>query len=79
MTWGGVAKPPVMPRGVEVGPHPWDCLRGILCKSSHNGCCCIDRNHGLLYTMAECEVEQMYLVCKLGKLTNGLQIMHILL
>ena len=29
MTWGGVAKPPVMPRGVEVGPHPWDCLRGI--------------------------------------------------
>ena len=19
----------VMPRGVEVGPHPWDCLRGI--------------------------------------------------
>ena len=19
-----------MPRGVEVGPHPWDCLRGIL-------------------------------------------------
>ena len=28
--WGGVAKPPVMPRGVEVGPHPWDCLRGIL-------------------------------------------------
>ena len=29
MTWGGVAKPPVMPRGVEVGPHTWDCLRGI--------------------------------------------------
>ena len=21
--------PPVMPRGVEVGPHSWDCLRGI--------------------------------------------------
>ena len=30
ITWGGVAKPPVMPRGVEVGPHPWDCLRGTL-------------------------------------------------
>ena len=26
---GGVAKPPVMPRGLEVGPHPWDCLREI--------------------------------------------------
>ena len=34
MTWGGVAKPPVMPRGVEVGPHPWDCLRGILLLST---------------------------------------------
>ena len=38
MTWGGVhvAKPPVMPRGVGVGPHPWDCLhdclRGTLIK-----------------------------------------------
>ena len=30
MTWGGVAKPPVMPRGVGAGPHPWDCLRGTL-------------------------------------------------
>ena len=30
MTWGGVAKPPVVPRGVEVPPHPWNCSRGIM-------------------------------------------------
>ena len=30
MTWGGVAKPPVVPRGVEVAPHPWNCSRGIM-------------------------------------------------
>ena len=38
MTWGGVAavaKPPVMPRGVEVGPYPWDCLRGILLEQMY--------------------------------------------
>ena len=23
----------VMPRGVEVGPPPWDCLRGIIYRS----------------------------------------------
>ena len=27
---GGVAKPPVVPRGVEVAPHPWNCSRGIM-------------------------------------------------
>ena len=34
---GGVAKPPMMPRGVGVGPHPWDwdCLRGILLEEEH--------------------------------------------
>ena len=36
-SWGGVAKPPVMPRGVGVGPHPWDCLRGILARISREG------------------------------------------
>ena len=30
--WGGPS--PVMPRGVRVGPHPWDCLRGILISRS---------------------------------------------
>ena len=30
MTGGEVAKPPVMPRSVGVGPHSWDCLRGTL-------------------------------------------------
>ena len=31
MTWGGLTKLPVVPRGVEVamGPHPWNCLRGM--------------------------------------------------
>ena len=40
MAWGGVAKSPVVPRGVEVGPgpagaHPWDCLREQLHYLGH--------------------------------------------
>ena len=35
MTWGRVLQASVMPRVVEVGPHPWDCLRGILGAPSH--------------------------------------------
>ena len=43
MTWGGVtgvAKPPVVPRDVEVpevGPPSWDCLRGIIIYMDHGG------------------------------------------
>ena len=33
---GGVAKPPVAPRGVEVGPHPWNCLRGDITDITDN-------------------------------------------
>ena len=30
MTLGGLVKPPMVPRGVDVDTNPWDCLRGTL-------------------------------------------------